>query len=132
MKYPIIIAVFFFSLSSLTAGGPWPQKKGNVYFKLSEWWLTFDQHYTDQGLLDPNITTGLFTTSLYTEYGISNRLTGILYAPLLTRNFMNNLVSSTTDEILVQGEAINRIGDVDLSLKYALSKGDKFILYLQH
>ena len=111
----------------MLAGGPWPQKKGNLYFKVSEWWLKFDQHYTDQGLIDPNITTGLFNTTIYAEYGITDRLTSIVYAPVLSRNFMNNLVSGTTDEILVVGEAINRFGDADLGLKYAISKGDKFI-----
>ncbi len=125
-KIYIILALVIFG-SNLKAGGPWPQKKGNLYFKLSEWWMVFDQHYTDQGLIDPNVTTGLFNTTIYAEYGITNRLTGMIYTPLLSRNYMNNLISRTTNEILVPGEAINRIGDSDVSLKYALSTGEKFI-----
>lgn len=118
----------FFSVTTIvSAGGPWPQQKGKVYFKLSEWWLQFDQHYTDQGLLDPNVTTGLFNTSVYAEYGFTNRLTGVIYAPLFSRNLMNNLISSTNGALLVPGEAVNSIGDTDISLKYALSKGDKFL-----
>jgi len=110
------------SLSTITAGGPWPQLKGKGYFKLSEWWVIFDQHYTDAGLIDPNITTGVFNTSLYAEYGLTNRITGVVNAPLLSRNYMNNLVSNTTQEVLIPGEAINTIGDIDVGIKYALTK----------
>lgn len=121
-KYSIFIVLFLFSINSAFAGGPWPQPKGKGYFKLSEWWIVFDQHYTDTGLLDPNVTTGIYNTSFYGEYGLTDRLTAIAYAPLLSRNYMNNLRSATTNEILVKGEGINAIGDIDLSLKYGLTK----------
>ncbi len=104
------------------AGGPWTQPQGKGYFKLSQWWIVFDQHYTDAGLVDPNITTGVFNTSLYAEYGFTNRLTGVLYFPFFSRNYMNNIVSSTTGETITEGEAINALGDTDVSLKYALNK----------
>ncbi|WP_235296958.1 hypothetical protein [Portibacter marinus] len=122
MKKQYIVAILFLYAGSLLAGGPWPQKKGQVYLKLSEWWLVFDQHYTDQGLLDPNITTGLFNTTIYAEYGFTDRLTGIVYAPLLSRNYMNNLISATNQELLVPGEAINGLGDIDITAKYAISR----------
>jgi hypothetical protein len=122
MKKSVLFLVFMSMVFSLSAGGPWPQKKGNFYLKLSEWWLVFDQHFTDQGLIDPNTTTGIFSTTLYAEYGISDRLTAVVYAPLITRNYMNNLVSLTNNEVLVPGEAINRIGDIDVSARYALSR----------
>lgn len=109
-------------VSSAKAGGPWPQKKGKAYIKISEWWIVFKQHYTGTGGLDPNVTTGIFNTTFYGEYGFTDRLTGIAYAPLLSRTYTNNLRSSTTNEILVKGEALNSIGDLDLALKYGLTK----------
>ena len=121
-KSLFIIAISAFFATSIYAGGPWPQAKGHGYFKLSEWWTVFDQHYTDQGLIDPNVTTGVFNTSIYAEYGFTDRLTGVVNAPFFSRNFMNNLLSQTTNELIVAGEAINTFGDVDLSLKYGLSQ----------
>ncbi len=109
-------------MAMLTAGGPWPQQKGAGYFKLSEWWIVFDQHYTDAGLIDPNVTTGIFSTFFYAEYGLTSRLTGVLNAPLFSRNYMNNLVSNTTKEILVEGEALNSLGDIDVGLKYGITR----------
>lgn len=117
-----LLLLFAFSLTSLQAGGPWPQKKGKAYIKLSEWWTVFDTHFVGSGEEEPNSTTGIYNTTLYGEYGITDRLTGIVNAPILSRNFMNNIVSRTTDEIITPGEAINTIGDIDLGLKYGLNK----------
>lgn len=123
MKKLIAISALLFTLASpLLAGGPWTQQRHSGFFKLSEWWIVFDQHYTDAGLIDPNVTTGIFNTTFYGEYGITDRLTVIGYVPLLTRNYMNNLVSATSGEVLVPGEAINSLGDLDLGVKFSLTK----------
>ena len=122
-----IFVLFFFFLSLSFAGGPWTQKKGKGYYKLSEWWLTYNQHFTDTGELDPNITNGIFNTSLYAEHGLSDRFTGVVYAPLFSRNYYNNQVSATTGDVILEGESLNAIGDIDLSLKYGItSPGAKF------
>ncbi|MEZ4933631.1 MAG: hypothetical protein R2788_16105 [Saprospiraceae bacterium] len=114
-----ILLVLF--TANVFAGGGWPQPKGWGYFKLSQWWLISDQHYTDVGQIDPNTTNGLFNTSLYAEYGFTNRLTGVAYIPFFSRAYFNNTVSGTTGEVQIPGEAINSFGDTDLGLKYALT-----------
>lgn len=131
MKKSIFFLIIFTTFTSpyLQAGGPWPQAAGKGFFKLSEWWIIFDQHYTDAGLIDPNVTTGIFNTSIYAEYGFTNRLTGILNAPIFSRNYMNNLVSNTTGEVIQAGEAVNNLGDIDLGIKYGLTApGSRFPL----
>lgn len=123
MKKIIAIQICLFLFISLAqAGGPWPQKKGKAYVKLSEWWIVFNQHFTDTGGIDGNTTTGIFNTTIYAEYGITDKLTAIAYTPLLSRNYMNNVRSSTTQIIQTPGEAINSLGDFDLGLKYGLTK----------
>ena len=107
--------------NNLQAQGPWAQGKGNGYFKLSEWWIRFDEHFTDTGDKDPNLTTGIYNTNLYAEYGISDRLTGVVNLPFFSRTTMNNLISETTGAVLVQGEALNGLGDAELGLKYTLT-----------
>lgn len=121
MRYTLVIITFLILNNSSFAGGGWPQPKGDGYFKISQWWTISDQHYTDSGLLDPNITTGFYSTSLYAEYGFSNRLTGIVYAPLFARTYTNNQVSLTNNQVLLEGEAINGLGDLDISMKYGLT-----------
>jgi hypothetical protein len=122
VKYKnILLSGFFLLLTNmLLAGGGWPQPKNHGYFKLSQWWVVSNQHFTDVGLIDPNVTTGTFNTSIYAEYGFTDRFTGIVYFPFFSRVYTNNIVSGTTGKVILPGEAINTIGDTDISLKYGL------------
>lgn len=122
MKQVIIIIALLSIGQTVFAGGPWPQKKGGLYLKLSEWWTIFDEHYTDQGRLDPNQTNGIFNTTLYAEYGLTDRVTAIINAPILSRNVINNIRSATTSELLFPGDAVTTFGDTDITLKYGLTK----------
>jgi len=119
-KNIFLSASLLFIANLLFAGGGWPQPKGHGYFKLSQWWVISNQHYTDIGIIDPNVTTGTFNTSIYAEYGFTNRLTGIIYFPFVSRVYSNNIVSGTTGKVIVPGEGITTIGDTDISLKYGL------------
>lgn len=119
-----IFYLFIFSallIQTAFAGGGWPQPKGSGYFKLSQYWLISDKHYTDLGQIDPNLTIGFWSTALYGEYGFTDRLTGQIYAPFFVRNYHNDQVSAATGETFLQGEALNGIGDFDVTLKYGLT-----------
>ena len=106
----------------------WNKGKGNGYYKISAWSLVADQHYTSTGEIDPNVTRGNFTLSLYGEYGISKKIDVITYLPFLTRIYQNSRVSGVNGNILQEGEAINAIGDIDLGLRYGLLKKNHFAL----
>ncbi len=122
MKHIQILIVFLLIAQTAFAGGPWSQPKGGLYLKLSEWWTIFDEHYTDQGELDPNQTNGIFNTTIYAEYGLTDRITAIVNAPILSRNVVNNIRSATTQELLFPGDAITTFGDTDVTLKYGITK----------
>ena len=118
----IYTILFLFFSFTIFAGGGWPQPKGKGYFKAYSWWIIADQHYTDSGLIDPNITSGIFNNGIYAEYGLTNRLTLITNVPIFSRSFINNLRSNTTGELLSPGDAINSIGDIDLGIKFGITK----------
>jgi len=105
-------------------GGGWTLKKNTAYYKVSQWWIVASQHFTGTGQIDPNATNGIYNTSLYAEYGLSDRLTGILYLPFFSRNVRNAQVSSTNGMVIREGEAINGIGDSEIGFKYRISKDD--------
>ena len=119
-KNIFLSALLLLIANLLFAGGGWPQPKNHGYFKLSQWWVVSNQHFTDTGMIDPNVTTGTFNTSIYAEYGFTDRLTGIVYFPFFSRVYSNNIVSGTTGKVIVPGDAVNSIGDTDISLKYGL------------
>ena len=124
-KILISLAILISAQSIVIAGGPWAKGKGNAYVKLSEWWTVFDQHYTDLGLLDPNVTTGIYNTNLFIEYGLNDNVTALFNGTLLSRNYMNNVRSFTTEEVLIEGEGLNSIGDIDIGVKYSFNKNGK-------
>lgn len=117
--YSTIILIFVI-LNTLSADGGWPQPKGHGYFKLFQWWVISDQHFTDAGRIDPNTTNGIFNTGVYGEYGFTDRITGIAYVPFFSRAYNNNTVSGTTGDVIQSGDAINSFGDSELGIKYGL------------
>lgn len=125
MKKIAIIASFILLVTTprVFAGGGWPQPKGKFFLKLSQWWVISDQHYTNTGQIDPNLTRGAYHTSIYGEYGITDRLTGIIYFPFFSRATLNKQVSGTTGMTISEGDAINSVGDTDISVKYGLAVG---------
>lgn len=125
--YIIITALAVLPFTS-HAGGGWTLKKGAAYYKVSQWWVVASKHYTTNGGVDPNATTGIYNTSIYAEFGISDRLTGIVNFPFFSRNTRNAQVSATNGMITVPGQSINSIGDTDIAFKYGLTKpGSKYV-----
>lgn len=116
----ILPIVLLLSCVPVRAGGGWPQPKNGLYLKLFQWWVISDEHFTDTGGTDPNVTSGIFNTAVYGEYGFTNRFTGIAYFPLFSRAYNNNIISGTTGETVTPGEAINSIGDAIITAKYGL------------
>ena len=124
-----LLTLLLVTSTSLLAG-PWPQPKGKGYFKLSEWWLRFDEHYTTSGELDPNATLGLYNTTFYGEYGATERLTLIANVIPFSRATINDQLSATRPGLIIDaGEAYNGLGDSELGFRYALSRpGSKVAL----
>lgn len=118
----IIVITLLLTSSSFAQ---WSKGKGNAYYKLSAWYLSYDQHFTPNGK-DPNITRTQFNTNIYAEYGITNKLDIIAYVPFFSRAIQNNRISATNNSTLIKGEAVNSFGDVDLGVNYALYKKGKW------
>lgn len=123
-KLPLLLFSFLISTWAF-AGGGWPQPKGKGYYKLSQMWIVANQHFTDAGEIDPNGTRGSYFTTIYGEYGITDRLTGIVNWPVFARSTINEQVSGTTGQVIEPGDAINGVGDMDLTIKYGLTPGKR-------
>ncbi len=109
------------------AGGGWTQEKGNGFYKLGQNVIFGTQYFTPAGTIEPITTISLYTTSFYGEYGITDRLTGILYLPFFVRSTLNEerLASGV---LQTPGDAFNSIGDTDISIKYGITKGKRIAL----
>lgn len=121
MKNKISVLFVLFSLSTLQtfAGGGWPQPVGEGYFKLNQAVIRATQYFDPNGNLVDITTTSVYMSSIYGEFGISERFTGVIYAPLFVRSTINNR-ESTLNGRIEAGDQFNGVGDIDLGLKYAL------------
>ena len=72
---------------------------------------------------DPYLTKGIFSTSIYAEYGFTDRITGSLFLPFFSRAYFNNTLSQTTGELLSEGEAISSLGDAEVGVTLGLFSG---------
>jgi protein XagA len=117
-KIKIILSICLFP-TLCVAGGGWPQAKGSGYYKLGQNWIIADSFYGPEGDIVSIRTTSLYTTSFYGEYGITKRLTAILYFPFFVRNTLNKEEYYPSGTV-ISGEALNALGDTDIAFKYGL------------
>lgn len=124
MKKLVIILIAI--LVTQTTYGQWSKGKNKGYYKLSAWYLSTDQHYTDTGDIDPNATRKQFNINAYLEFGLTNKLDVIGYIPFFARTTQNNQISGTNGNTLQVGEELNSIGDIDLGFNYNFYKKGKW------
>jgi protein XagA len=119
-----VFATALMTLTCLTTygGGGWPQPKNEGFFKLGQNMIRSGYFFNPAGEVIPITTTSLYTTSLYGEYGFTNRLTGIVYFPFYVRGTLNR-ISYRQSGKQEAGDAVNAIGDTDVGLKYAFLAG---------
>ncbi len=115
-------------LFSNTIYSQWVKGKGKGYYKLSAWNIQSDEHYTDTGDIDPNITQGQFNISFYGEYGLTDKLDVLVYLPFFSRSYQNDVLSGTTGDLLTSGDALNSVGDIDVGVSYSLLKNKNIAL----
>lgn len=123
MKTNSLLAVLAF-LVLQSASAQWAQGKGNGYFKLGGWHLNTDQHFSASGDIDPNVTRSQTFVSLYTEYGLGEKLDVVAYLPFFARATRNSVLSETTGQEITPGEDINSVGDLELGLNLNVHKSD--------
>lgn len=122
MKKIFTLVLILFLAQTLQAGGGWPQQKGKGYFKLGQNFIIADNFYNLQGEVIGITTISLYTTSFYGEYGITDRLTGMLYMPFFVRSTLNEVERRQSGNI-EPGDAVNSFGDTDIAFKYGLTPG---------
>jgi hypothetical protein len=91
MKRIITIAVLALLPLVTFAGGGWPQPKGKGFFKLGQNAIRSSAFFNPAGEVIDITTTSLYTTSLYGEYGLTGRLTGLFYFPFFVRGTLNEI-----------------------------------------
>lgn len=85
----VTLTLLLFTMAqSVTAGGPWPRKKGSGYAQLGFTYVGYNQFFNDKGkVVDLRRPVTDFTSQVFFEYGLTDKLT-------LTANLPFKYVSS--------------------------------------
>lgn len=113
---------------NLTAGGGWTQNKKSLYLKLGQQWVIFDQFYDIDGAIISDRSRSFGSTSIYAEYGISDRLTGIVYFPFYSKSTLFEQRNTANGSVIREGESFSSLGDTNISIKYGLLTNSKVVL----
>ncbi len=126
MKKLALILILLFSIDAY-AGGGWSQPKGKGFLKLSQSAIIAGSYFSPSGDILDITTTSLYSSSVFLEYGLTDRLTGIVYMPFFVRSTLNRLETSDGD-LVQEGDELNSIGDTDVTIKYGLIQNSTYVL----
>ena len=112
---------------SLFAGGGWPQKKGEGYFKFGQAMIRAQDFYGNDSKTVKIPTISYYATYLYGEYGVTDRITTVGYFPLMTRVTLNKEKDLNTGELVSDGDELTSFGDFTLGVKYGIIPKGKVV-----
>ena len=128
MKAFYLLCLMLFSFTTSQAG-PWPRVKGELYLKLNQWWVIFDEYYDqDKNIESLPRTRSIGSTSIYAEYGISGRFTTIVYFPFFSKATLYELKDINSGTLVKEGDAVSSVGDTDITILYSLIKDKPVVL----
>ncbi len=116
-----LILLVFTLVQSASAGGPWPRKKNSGYAQLGFTYLGYSKFFNDNGkVTDLRRPVTDFTTQLYLDFGLTDRLTMTANLPFKYVSSGDKISSADTSYFKDTIQAGNLFGlsNVMLGLKY--------------
>ncbi len=127
MRKIFFLIALVLTSSVLLAGGGWNKRKGKGFFKLSQYAIIANQYFNPEGNITRiNPGTSFYSTALYGEYGLTNKITTELYFPFFTRSILNNFQRQNGD--LIEGDEVSTIGDTNLGFKYGIKQNGSTVV----
>lgn len=123
-KYSLTLLALVCMCSDTFAGG-WPVRKGKFLLSVSANYFHADKVWDENGKVGPYENNGYYTStglSIYGEYGISRRLTGVVSLPYMWNEFRQGGT----------GVKLSGFGDAELGLRWYLKNIDfKYYMAVQ-
>ena len=126
-RFIILLLTLLTYANTTFAQGPWNKKAKEGFFKLSEMVIVSDDFYTPEGTISNIKTTGVYITSIYAEYGFSDKITGVAFVPFFVRNTINEQQFSTSSNV-EPGDESNSFGDVNIGIQYGIKQSGSLVL----
>jgi hypothetical protein len=122
------VILFITFISPITAFGQgWVKEKGKGYFKVAQNIVSSDKYFAPNGNSVSTTIISQFGSSIYAEFGLTNKLTAVANIPFYVRQTINDVQFRQSGRIL-PGDDFGSIGDADLGVKYAFSQDKAIVL----
>ncbi len=130
LKKILFILIATSVITPLALAGPgWTQPKGKGFFLLRENIILAENFYNDKGKVDPIMTSGIFISEFYGEYGLFKRLTLGAYVPFVFHSIVNGR-EFTSGAPKEPGLEATDFGDLDFFLRLGLIQNSPFVASL--
>ena len=120
MKKNLLFIITSLCIVNTAYSGAWTQKHGEGYYKIGIRIVRANKFYQSNGNKITIPTLGDYTTSFYSEYGLSKRLTAIISLPFYKRTTLNRQIFRTSGTELTSGGSLAGIADTDIGLRIGL------------
>ena len=120
------LSILLFFLPFVSKAGGWLQGENKGYFKLGQSAIWADNFYTGSKEKVDIITTGVYITSLYGEYGISKKFDAIAYFPVFFRTTLNDVRFSSGN--FQEGDEFSSIGDAQVGIKFGIRQNKSLVV----
>lgn len=125
IKKHIIMAFLLFPITVFSQG--WVKEKGKGYFKIAQNVVSSNEYFAPDGSAVPITTISQFGTSIYAEYGLSNKITGVINFPFYVKQTINDIQFRQSGRTIA-GDEFGSVGDADLGIKYGFSQDKPIVL----
>jgi hypothetical protein len=121
-KRIILLTILIISVSATASfAGGWTQPKGGGFAKIDAYIINAGNVFDDDGESVSIPDYSFLSTNLYAEYGITDKLSGIIYFPFL--------VSSESDPFAGEESiSISSVGDLDIGVRYGLLQTERVVV----
>ena len=126
MRVNILSFFIFLTFSQAAMAGGWLQGKSKGYLKLNQSAIYGNQFYNGDGEVIDIITVGIYQSSVYLEYGLSDKIDAVAYFPFFSRNTLNKAIYSSG--LIVPGDELNAVGDANLGIKYGIRQNKRTVI----
>ena len=124
----LIILASLLTFAQDAKSGPWPQKRKSAFYKLGFGFMQANRFYEPDGRIITIPTLADYTFSFYGEYGITDRITGVVYLPFIQRLTLNRQLGQETGFVFFEGAEQTSLADFDAGVRFGLlQKGNTVI-----
>ncbi len=120
----ILIIISIITLSFPSFGQGWNQKKGEGYFQLNELILTSSEYYNGTVKTMTPGTYNTLTTSLYGEYGLTDKFMLIGYIPFVSNSYEDKMTMGGIDA----KQSKTGLGEVEIGAAYGIITDKNFVM----